>query len=323
MPITNGTYISPTWNNNAPPAIDSTELQAITDTTATIPTLVRPNLLNNWYFLGGGSQRGEGRFPINQRGSATYSSSGYCIDRWINTNGFVLVGTTKLTISGGSSSENIFRQVTDGTISDGTVCTLSVLMEDGTFYTASGAINSSTEDNLRSNYTNGYCSFKYGSSVVLTANANTSVEPAAVKLEVGPTQTLAHWDPTASAWVLNEVPNFKEQFDRCKRFFQRITGTTTRVVATGYNVSTTASVMVIPTDVAMRTTPTISYSGNAYLISNGTSTQLTSSNTISATGKQIDNAVGIAIEGLSGLTSNRESALALASTAYLQLSAEL
>ena len=34
MPIMNGRYVSPTWLNNAPPAIDQTELQAITDTLA-------------------------------------------------------------------------------------------------------------------------------------------------------------------------------------------------------------------------------------------------------------------------------------------------
>lgn len=34
MPLVNGRYVSPTWLNNAPPAIDQTELQAITDTLA-------------------------------------------------------------------------------------------------------------------------------------------------------------------------------------------------------------------------------------------------------------------------------------------------
>lgn len=36
MPIQNGRYVSPTWNNNAPPAIDQTEMQAITDTLANL-----------------------------------------------------------------------------------------------------------------------------------------------------------------------------------------------------------------------------------------------------------------------------------------------
>lgn len=36
MPIQNGRYVSPTWNNNAPPAMDQTEMQAITDTLANL-----------------------------------------------------------------------------------------------------------------------------------------------------------------------------------------------------------------------------------------------------------------------------------------------
>lgn len=33
------------------------------------------NLLDNWYFVGGGSQQGGGQFPINQRGETSYSTS--------------------------------------------------------------------------------------------------------------------------------------------------------------------------------------------------------------------------------------------------------
>jgi len=32
MPIVNNKYVSPTWNNDAPPALDATEMQAITNT---------------------------------------------------------------------------------------------------------------------------------------------------------------------------------------------------------------------------------------------------------------------------------------------------
>src|SRR5699024_7637111 len=45
-----------------------------------------PNLLDNWYFIGGGSQQGGGQFPINQRGQTSYSNSGdsiiMSVDRW-------------------------------------------------------------------------------------------------------------------------------------------------------------------------------------------------------------------------------------------------
>ena len=41
------------------------------------------NLLDNWYFAGGGSQQGDGQFPINQRGQTSYTASNAnCIDRW-------------------------------------------------------------------------------------------------------------------------------------------------------------------------------------------------------------------------------------------------
>lgn len=40
------------------------------------------NLLDNAYFVGGGSQLGDGVFPINQRGQASYSGYGNHFDRW-------------------------------------------------------------------------------------------------------------------------------------------------------------------------------------------------------------------------------------------------
>lgn len=45
---------------------------------------VRSNLLDNAYFIGGGSQQGGGQFPINQKGQTTYSN-GTAFDRWYIT----------------------------------------------------------------------------------------------------------------------------------------------------------------------------------------------------------------------------------------------
>lgn len=42
-----------------------------------------PNLLDNWYFIGGGSQQGGGQFPVNQRGLLEYAQAVYGIDRWL------------------------------------------------------------------------------------------------------------------------------------------------------------------------------------------------------------------------------------------------
>ena len=42
------------------------------------------NLLDNWYFVGGGSQQGGGQFPINQMGQTSYHESGNIFDRFKN-----------------------------------------------------------------------------------------------------------------------------------------------------------------------------------------------------------------------------------------------
>ena len=45
------------------------------------------NLLDNAYFVGGGSQLGDGVFPINQRGLTSYTSAGFVFDRWFKSGG--------------------------------------------------------------------------------------------------------------------------------------------------------------------------------------------------------------------------------------------
>lgn len=61
-----------------------------------------PNLLDNAYFVGGGSQLGDGVFPINQRGLTSYSWSGAtCIDRWyiFSANDTVTLSASGLTVT--------------------------------------------------------------------------------------------------------------------------------------------------------------------------------------------------------------------------------
>lgn len=60
-----------------------------------------PNLLDNWYFAGGGSQLGGGQFPINQRGQTEYIGAGYAIDRFrlIDPNSKLAIQDDKITLS--------------------------------------------------------------------------------------------------------------------------------------------------------------------------------------------------------------------------------
>ena len=97
--------------------------------------------------------------------------------------------------------------------------------------------------------------YKYGEDAArirfFTLNAGNSIKLAAVKLELGSTQTLAHQE--GGKWVLNEIPNYAEQLARCQRYFRRFPA---RYMLGGFQSSTVA-VFRYPCDPPMRTTPVI------------------------------------------------------------------
>lgn len=250
MPIKNGKYAAPIWVDNGPPALDAAELQAISDSVASyadpaerIAGIVRPNLLANWYFVGGGSQQNGGEFPINSKGATSYSHGQYCIDGWYNrysmTASLLSTGLKlQLTASGpypylsfdvASVDELKGKKVTisfvvsevstgfkgvRATINQGNnvwaiggIGTNDVATGYATttgLYTATGTLSTS----------NLYSRFFF--SLRLDAYSRASGDYcviSAVKMEVGDTQTLAHQE--SGAWVLNETPNFDEEFMKC------------------------------------------------------------------------------------------------------------
>lgn len=139
---------------------------------------VNRNLLDNWYFGAG--------FPVNQRGQTSYSTVGYCIDRWKLTSGSLSVDPSGILLNG------TIEQTLQNSIGLQTVA--SALLSDGTMITPT--YNDSTK--------------KY----TITATNKTIV---AVKLELGSTQTLAHQEN--GAWVLNEIPNYAVEFAKCQCYF--------------------------------------------------------------------------------------------------------
>ena len=164
-----------------------------TDTTrasaAELSTFTRSNLLDNWYFVGGGSQLGYGVFPVNQRGQSSYNNSNaYTIDRWKLTNGSLTLANGGIILNG--TIEQILP------VSIGLPVVASALFSDGTMTTPS--YNDSTR------------------TFTLTATGQTIV---AVKLEVGDTQTLAHQE--SGSWVLNEVAHFNAEQQKCFAYFYR------------------------------------------------------------------------------------------------------
>lgn len=189
------------------------------------------NLLDNWYFIGGGSQLGFGTFPINQRGQASYSNANaYTIDRWKLTSGSIIV------TSGGIVLNGTIVQILPASI--GLPVVASALLSDGTM------IMPSYDDTTK--------------TFTLTATGQTIV---AAKLEIGNVQTLAHQEN--SAWVLNEIPDYVDEIANCQQYFRIIDngaggGSGQYYVGVrGYSVTTEVYYMVEPTmrNVITPTTP--------------------------------------------------------------------
>lgn len=196
---------------------------------------VNPNLLDNWLFIGGGSQQGGGQFPINHRAQTSYPTGTlYCIDRWRHTATYT---TTQLyadylllSAAGGSSDYGYVEQFISWNAIRGKVVTYSVLYLDSsnepqlasrsgtTFSTppAQGADNAVVR--MNDLIPNGAgCGFYITSAgvayVQIGQTPGNSIKLIAVKLELGAQQTLAHLEN--GEWTLNAVPNIDEQQFLC------------------------------------------------------------------------------------------------------------
>lgn len=204
----------------------------------------KPNLLDNWYFAGGGDQQGSWLFPINQRKQTSYTS-GYGIDRWRVTADNQITTTlqsdsVRLTKSVSGSNPKWLQIVNNNDLVGQTV-TASILYKAS--YTNDGVIvfgigrNLGTELPRSSGWncvsiTGPAASDSWGNvsnalyvGICLTQDtvANTDyIDIKAIKLELGTQQTLAHWD--GSAWVLNDTPDYWEEFAECERYLKQISG---------------------------------------------------------------------------------------------------
>ena len=189
--------------------------------------IVRPNLLDNWYFVGGGSQIGFGVFPVNQRFQTNYSTTNaFCFDRWKLTSGTVTLDSNGIVLNG------TIVQTLPQSIGLSTVA--SALLSDGTMITP--IYNDSTQ------------------TFTLTASNKTIV---AVKLEIGDTQTLAHEEN--GAWVLNEIPNYLAELDKCQHYLYPVLSNSTSngALAGGYAFNATSIRISFPVSGLAKNDPTI------------------------------------------------------------------
>lgn len=180
------------------------------------------NLLRNWYFVGGGSQQGGGKFPINQRGETEYTGKGYMIDGWRQEAGDrpsfkAIVEEEGFRIDGTTSGRLWLSQVLENTLPNG-IYTLSALIDDNTMITMTTSITDNSNDTINNSTVNGIIMNIRPNSVQFEIAGNSASRLfKAIKLELGPVQTLAHKE--GDTWVLNgPPPNFQQELAKCQRY---------------------------------------------------------------------------------------------------------
>lgn len=230
------------------------------------------NLLDNAYFIGGGSQQGNGRFPINQRGKTTYTGSVDAIDRWTligaNVASITLhpdgVYQEKISSNGYSGFQQAIllgdlegKALTLSSLVDGELYTVTLnagwtFVDDGTalavvyFQNASMSLIGGSSDRL-------IFRFYYGGSV---APADTGMTIQAAKLELGPVQTLAYQDEDGN-WQLFETPDFQEELAKCQRYLMDITPNLVFNPAYFGQAGEGGATFLVPTPVTMRIEPSV------------------------------------------------------------------
>lgn len=188
---------------------------------------VRPNELDNAYFVGGGTDWGV--FPVNQRGvSGTISTPGYFIDRWK-----LVTGTVQITAAG---------LVLNGTIAQTFPASI------GSVYTATALTTTGIET----------CQYDDVSRTFsITGTGQTFVF---AKLEKGLGQTAAYQN-TDGTWHLLPQPDsdYASQLARCQQYLLNITPNIKFNPSYIGFASGTYVHFVIPIPTTMRTSPVLIY----------------------------------------------------------------
>ena len=258
-----------------------------------IATKVQPcnrNLLDNWYFGA----------PVNQRDvSGTISSAGYFLDRWKLVSGSVTISADGITLNG--TMQQVLETAPVGTVTASAMTQAGVGEVVPTYDSAS-------------------------KTVTVTADGKKLV---AVKLEIGPQQTLAHQED--GVWVLNEIPDYGEELTKCMRYLQVLAApydTSGNGVAIGYANNTVDLWVPIPLAVPMRISPTPAIpTGGAALLKVGKTSGSPKDVTRVTGGWAMQTGGACSMRSLiftsSGLTAGETYALFMRQGAQIVLSAEL
>lgn len=168
-----------------------------------------PNLLDNWYFAG----------PINQRGQNVYTTTGFTIDRWFGfSDGETYPMRVEVTKTGlyFPNSNNGINQRFEPALDTKITYTFSFMEDTGEVYSSKIV----PEEYIDLNGTH-FGLFYQGAALFFKPASGKKF--IAVKLELGPVQTLAHKDASGT-WVLNDPPPNKAlELAKCQRYQEKVT----------------------------------------------------------------------------------------------------
>lgn len=178
-------------------------------------------LLINGCFIGGGSQQGEGRLPINQLGKTEYTDPGYTIDRWKIESSDVTLRLTNdgAELSTGSIDDTAIclRQHLEDKMLIGQKYTLSILAEvkSGVWHLSYG--DTVISDGITATTTTIASGEETPLIYVWTDSRDARIIIKAMKFELGDQQTLAHKE--GDNWVLNDPPpNYQLELAKCQKY---------------------------------------------------------------------------------------------------------
>ena len=232
------------------------------------------NLLDNWYFVGGGSQLGGGVFPINQRGQTSYSNgTNTTIDRWKTEASSISVDADGLTWTA-TGDNNQFEQIIENyKLIEGETYTATIDCDisagsarlfvggvsspwptvAGSAVNVSSGITSVTFTFAReSGYTGQY-------KLALASVGGCTAKLRKFKLEKGTVSTLANDAP----------PNFGEELAKCQRYlwFKTFSGNTP--IGSGVALTADQAIVSVVTPASMRPAQNITLTANVLLVGNG------------------------------------------------------
>lgn len=213
---------------------------------------VNPNLLDNWYFVN----------PVNQGGQTEYTGSGYMVDRWtsggdtisIVDTGVQIISTgpgrvTQQLISGDLQKSLAGKTVTFSVLADADILGDWVITDTNGFSTSHRDVV--FQGNLASWTFTVSDNTNIGGLGVWCTSAGKTITLIAAKLELGPTQTLAHLEN--GNWVLNEIPVYSDQLARCQRYMLQLVNTIDNyeILGGGAAMNTTQVFAFAPTPVSL------------------------------------------------------------------------